>query len=266
MTSVSFHVNGANPRVDGVLPHLEAKARELALAVVEPSAADVVIVLGGDGTILDAVHKWKEKAILGFNLGGLGYLSSVDERNFGNALASLAHGEYRISKRAMLEVTSPDGARHLALNEIAVMRDMTGHTAVFDVSVDGKVVTRYMADGIIIATPTGSTAYSLSAGGSVVMPDCKAIAVTPMSPHALGARPIILNDEVKLAITPCARANRSVENISVAVDGNAFFKLKENEMITIAKAKATSNLVELEGYDPYEVLSRKLGWCGTSVK
>ena len=148
----------------------------------------------------------------------------------------------------------------------ALTRELSGHSARLDLFADGKLVTRYMADGLIFATPTGSTAYSLSAGGPVLMPDSRSFAVTPMSPHALAARPIVVSDAVRLEITSRRRVNGRAERIGVYADGESAFMLDGDETAVVAKAAAGAKMIELEGYDAYEALGRKLGWSGTSVR
>jgi len=178
----------------------------------------------------------------------------------------LAAQRYKIALRTMLGVSKKGEAGACALNDVVVMREKTGHALVLDVTCSGHAPTRYMADGIIVATPTGSTAYSLAAGGPVLMPDSAAFVVTPMCPHALGVRPIVVSDGVTLSITPRMRENRPVENVGVYADGERALTADADEPIVVSKAAEGARFIELEGYDPHEVLSRKLGWSGTCVK
>ena len=167
----------------------------------------------------------------------------------------LAAGEFSVSERTMLDVGGTT-----ALNDVVVMREMTGHAAVLDVSADGNSATRYMADGGVIATPTGSTAYSLAAGGPVLMPDTKCLVVTPMNPHALGVRPMVVSDAVKLTVTSRRSVVGADERLGVYADGENVAMLKAGESVEIAKSARSAKLVELPGFDPYVVLNRKLGW------
>ena len=241
---------------------LAACAAALGFMVVEDGAADVVVVLGGDGTFLRAVHEYPGVPLLGLNLGGLGYLASVEERDFESALAKLAAGRYRVSERRMIEV----GGRFAALNDIFITREMGGHSARLDLEADGRRVTSYMADGLIFATPTGSTAYSLAAGGPVLMPDSDSFVVTPVSPHALAVRPLVVPDSVRFAVTARSRTAGNEMKIGVYSDGENVLTLAEGESVEIVRSAKSAKLIELEGYDPYDVLARKLGWSGTSVK
>lgn len=256
-----FHVNGEKPEAAAQKDALSAEAARLGIAVVaEGRAADVVVALGGDGTLLRAVHEYPGVPVLGFKLGGLGYLSSVGERDFAAALATLAAGRYRVSERRLLQVGG-----HAALNDVVLTREMSGHSARLDLEADGKLVTRYMADGLIFATPTGSTAYSLAAGGPVLMPDSRSFVVTPLNPHALGVRPLVVSDAVSFTVTVRPRTAGNALRIGVYADGANVGALGAGERVTIAKSAASAQLVELEGYDPYDVLARKLGWSGSNV-
>ena len=139
---------------------------------------------------------------------------------------------------------------------------IAGPTAAFATIVAGIVATSGM-DGLIVATPTGSTAYSLAAGGPVLMPDSGSFVVTPMIPHTLAVRPFVVRDSARIAITSRARANGRAEPLGVYADGEAVFRLDGDETIEIERAPGCARLVELDGYDPYDVLARKLGWLTT---
>jgi NAD+ kinase len=176
------------------------------------------------------------------------------------------YGEFCSSEpernRRMIEVNG----RFAALNDIAITRELSGHSTRLDLAADGRRVTSYMADGLIFATPTGSTAYSLAAGGPVLMPDSDSFVVTPMNPHALGVRPLVVKDSVRFTVTACSRTAGNVMRIGVYSDGENVMTLDEGMSVEIARSAKTAKLIELEGYDPYEVLARKLGWSGSNVK
>jgi NAD+ kinase len=259
---VRFCANAAKPAAKSAVRKLEAAARRAGLGVAAKGRADIVIALGGDGTILRTAREFRGAPVLGFNLGSLGYLAAVGESEFDSALALLASGRWRISERTVLEAAGPRGERAAAINDIVVAREMSGHAAVLELEVDGRSATRYAADGVVVATPTGSTAYSLASGGPVVMPDSRSFVVTPINPHALGVRPMVVGDGVRIAVTSRRRVNGVAEKIGVYADGETAFKLGGDETVEISKSPATAKFVELEGYDPYEVLSRKLGWSG----
>ena len=265
---VRLCVNAVKPGAEAAAERLAAGAAQLGLAVVDGGEADVVMALGGDGTFLHAVHECPGVPVLGLNLGGLGYLASVERRDFPQALELLAAGRYRVSERAMIEVRrqgSPEPAG-VALNDVVVARESSGHAIRLDLAADGRLVTRYLADGLIIATPTGSTAYSLAAGGPVLMPDSGGLVVTPANPHALGVRPMVVRDTVRFTVTVCPRSGGNAANAGVYADGESVLALEAGGVVEIYRASETAKLVELEGYDPYGVLARKLGWSGSNVR
>ena len=123
-----------------------------------------------------------------------------------------------------------------------------------------------LGDGLIFATPTGSTAYSLSAGGPVLLPDSSCLVVTPMNPHALGVRPIVIRDDVRFVAVARARTPGNPVRIGVYADGALAMEMGEGDSVSVSRADVSARFVELEGYDPYDVLARKLGWSGSSVK
>jgi len=260
--TVRFHVNDEKPRIAATCRRLSVRAKKLGLDVKTRGKADVVIVLGGDGTFLRAAHASPDALLLGLNFGGLGYLSSVEERDFDKALKMLAKGRYRVSERRMLSVNG----RYSALNDVVITRELSGHLTRLDLKADGKRVTSYMADGLIFATPTGSTAYSLAAGGPVLLPESGNLVVTPLNPHALGVRPLVVRDSVRFVVTARSRTAGNKMKIGVYADGENVLTLDEGESVEIALSTRTAKLIELDGYDPYDVLARKLGWSGSNVR
>lgn len=262
---IGLYANTSNARAVSVCEKVSAAAAKLGLTVVtQLNTADAVVCLGGDGTILRAVHEFPLMPLLGFNLGGLGYLATVEERYFLPALRMLAKGLYTISPRTMLSAGKRN-KEFSALNDIAVLPEQSGHAVVLDVVSDGRAVTRYMADGLVIATPTGSTAYSLAAGGPVLMPDAGVVVVTPLNPHALGSRPVVMRDTVRLEVTLRAREGRKAGRVGVYCDGVKRFDLSEDESAHFRLASLTARFIELDGYDPYETLAKKLGWTGSTI-
>lgn len=267
---IHFYANAEKPLAQAARVDLAARAARLGLADVGDAAtdaADVIVALGGDGTILKAVHEFPNRPVLGLNLGGLGYLASVEEKDFPRALEMLATGRYRVSRRSVLAVSKrgdPASVRQ-ALNDVVITREMSGHAAVLDLTVDGCTAARYMADGLVLATPTGSTAYSLAAGGPVLMPDSGSFVVTPMNPHALGIRSMVVRDSAVFVVTSRPRANGRAEKIGVYADGEYAFMLEADESAEIVRSPHDAAMIELDGYEPYEVMARKLGWSGSSA-
>ena len=261
MNAIAFFVNASKPAAPIVRDRLVAVAKRCGLSVVEEGrgAPDAVVVLGGDGTMLSAVHRFPGVPLLGLNLGSLGYLASVDETRFDDAMAALAEGRYGISSRTALTVRGVN-----ALNDVVVSRGVTGHAIRLDFGVDGELVTRFVADGLVIATPTGSTAYSLAAGGPVLMPASQSFVVTPVCPHALASRPLVLRDSVVMSVS--VEVREADDESAVFADGRQVCKLSAGDVLEIRKSEATVPLVELDGMNPYAVLTRKLGWAGSSIK
>lgn len=261
MKKIAFCVNASKPTAPAVRDRLAAVAQNCGLTVVDAGTGspDAVAVLGGDGTMLSAVHRFPGVPLLGLNLGSLGYLASVEESHFDGAICALAEGRYSISRRTALKVRGVN-----ALNDVVVSRGVTGHAIRLDFSVDGEPVTRFVADGLVIATPTGSTAYSLAAGGPVLMSASQSFVVTPVCPHALSSRPLVLKDSARMAIS--VEVRESGEEPTVFADGRQVCTLSAGDQLEIEKSDATVPLVELEEVNPYEVLTRKLGWSGSSIR
>lgn len=261
---ISFFGNESKSAVRAALAKLPSLASRCGFMVTESADADIIVTLGGDGTILRAVHAFPGKTLLGLNLGGLGFLASVEERDYSTALALLSEGRYRLSRRTMLSVSGADGRSFLALNDV-VLRRTAGHAAVLDLSVDGGAATRYHADGIVIASPTGSTAYSLSAGGPVLMPDSRSFVITPVCPHSLGVRSLVVRDDCVAALSNPLRQDAIMQPVMVCADGEEKLVLEPGGCVRVGRAAEDACFIEPEGCDPYEVLSRKLGWRGSNL-
>ena len=261
MHRIAFHVNSDKPEANAVRTRLAAFARTIGLSVQDSpaGACDVVIVLGGDGTMLSAVHRFPGVPLLGLNLGTLGYLAGVDVPHFEDALRAVRDGAFTISRRTALAVKN-----RTALNDVVFSRGTSGHAAVIALSVDGRTATRFFADGLVIATPTGSTAYSLAAGGPILLPDSKSVVITPVCPHALASRPLVVRDDSRLSVRLVARPG--AETLDIFADGDAVATIREEEEVVVEQAAALVPLVELPGADPFEVLCRKLGWTGSSIR
>ena len=268
MKKVRFYASEEKPEAKEVQEKLEEVAKGMGLRLVGPNddrcnvAMDVVVSLGGDGTFMHAVHSFPDIPVIGFNLGGLGYLANVAPGCFEEALDAIARGKYSVSERSMLRV---DG-RCDALNDVVLVRQMTGRVALLEVKADGRVVTDYMADGLVFATPTGSTAYSLAAGGPVLMPGSSTVVVTPLNPHALSVRPLVVSDSTEFEVTVKDRTKGNGNMVRVDVDGQCMAVKKEGDIVRITKSPRTAKAVVLDGYDPYDVLAGKLGWSGSSLR
>jgi NAD+ kinase len=223
---------------------------------------DLLIVLGGDGTLLSAArglgnHK---VPILAVNLGGLGFLTSVTLDELYPLLEQVLAGKHRTSERMMLDATiiragQPD-ERQCALNDAVANKAALARMLDFDVHVDGNHVGRYRADGLVVATPTGSTAYSLAAGGPIIDPDLDAFVITPICPHMLTNRPLVVPDSARIDLDFTA----ADEPVYMTLDGQIGFQLKPKDRVTITKSKSRVALVRPPSKTYFEVLRSKLKW------
>lgn len=257
MKRITFYANSTKPAAAAACARLADVARSCGL-VLDDGAPEAVVVLGGDGTMLSAVHRFPGLPLLGLNLGSLGYLSAVEAPRFEEALRALAADAFTLSHRTALSV---NGVR--ALNDVVVSKGGSGHAAVIELSVDGCLATRFFADGLVLATPTGSTAYSLAAGGPILLPDSQSLVITPVCPHALSSRPLVVRDTVRLQIRLVPRPG--AETLAIFADGVDAGRLAVGEQVEVTRAAESVPLVQLPGDDPFVVLNRKLGWSGSSI-
>ncbi len=225
---------------------------------------DAIIVLGGDGTMLRAARDLVEEEIplLGVNLGSLGYLAEVEKSNITSALSDLISGEYFIEERMMLEGTIiRDGnvvTRTVALNDISVLKSQPFRAINFDVYVNGQFLKSYGADGVIVSTPTGSTGYNLSAGGPIVEPCADLLVLTPVCPHTMNSRSIVLagEDEVYIEIK---EAKNGGDQVAFAMsDGAAHFDLKTGDSFIMRRSDKRTRIIKLNKVSFLEILQRKM--------
>ena len=225
---------------------------------------DVLLCLGGDGTILSEAEKAARSGAIigGINMGHLGFLSACGREEIPLLVQALAEGRYTVDERSMLQVTrSGDGsASHIALNEVALMRAQTGKMVDVDVELDGELLNRYHADGVLVATPTGSTAYSLSAGGPLLWPNAGVMCLTPICPHSLTNRSVVLPESVQITIRPRERRGRAGESLIFSLDGRSTHSIALNETLTICKAPISLRLLLLPTSNYAARLRAKLGW------
>lgn len=218
----------------------------------------LVVTIGGDGTILHAAKSAARhgKPVLGINTGRLGFLATLEMQQL-SQLALLKTGEYRVEERMLLEVTveTPQGrSAHLALND-AVLSKGASRILDFDLSCGEHLVARYTADGMIVATPTGSTAYSLSAGGPIVSPQTEAMVMTPLCPHSLMARTMVFGGEETLTL----RMNcRNKGEAHLEIDGETSIPVGKDDRISIGKAAAKVKLVNIGSRPFYEIVGEKI--------
>jgi NAD+ kinase len=227
-------------------------------------ACDLVLVFGGDGTMLHAARQiaGSRTPILGVNIGSLGFLTAVPSDKIADALKLVWAGEFKFETRALIEangVCHGKKVKAIALNDIVVTRGQVSRLIALDVSVNGELITRYRCDGLILSSPTGSTAYSLAAGGAIVLPTAEVFALTPICPHALSNRSIIL----PLSATIRVKAINTQPAAFLNADGQIVGELDANDEITIRRSRHSVRLMRLAHSSFLEAMRRKLHWRGT---
>jgi NAD+ kinase len=277
----------ANPHKPGSIPTLRALQKALATAGVgtlldEDTAAlvggshgipadlfsdhvDLAAVIGGDGTMLHAVSRLGdfEKPVAGINIGTLGFLTSCTDDELDEFAQSVAAGRFTTSVRTLLEATVHRRGRPVeaftALNEITLARGETGRLVSLRAKVDGELLNDYRADGLIVATPTGSTAYSLSAGGPLIAPGAAVFLITPICPHSLSQRALVLPDSSVVELSSQSLGN---EPMLFTVDGRDSVRIEPGDHIEVRKSDRSFHPLRLEERSFYEALRQKLGWQG----
>ena len=222
--------------------------------------ADMVLSMGGDGTFLKAASYVGNKniPILGINTGRLGFLADVSPEEMEETFEDIYKGNYKIEDRSVLQVTSegqPLKGYACGLNEIAVLKRDSSSMIAIHTSINEAYLTTYQADGLVIATPTGSTAYSLSVGGPVIVPHSNTIAITPVAPHSLNVRPIVINDDWEITLDVESRSH----NYLIAIDGRSE-TCREGTRLTIRKADYYIKVVKRPSHVFFHTLRDKMMW------
>ncbi|WP_347916074.1 NAD(+)/NADH kinase [Clostridium saudiense] len=221
---------------------------------------DLLIVLGGDGTLLGIardINGRYDVPILGVNIGNLGFLSSIEIQDFGEALNKIKNGHYTIQNRILLECTmlnDENNEKGKALNDVVIARGTLSRMVKFEVFIDNKLYYRFKGDGIIIATPTGSTGYSFSAGGPFIYPDVDVITLTPICPHTRGMQPIVLKSSSEILI----KAENYNGEIYLTFDGQEAKQINDNTSIIIKKSDYVAKIMLFDNYDYFNVLRQKI--------
>jgi len=234
-----------------VVPRSELAAR----------SPDLALVLGGDGTLLSAARAVAKTGtlILGVNLGTLGFMTELPLADLYPALDGIEKGHYIVDNRSMLSCSLVRGggivATHTALNELVVSKSAIARLNHFELFVDAEFVSSYKADGLIIATPTGSTAYSLGAGGPILEPDVDAFVITPVSPHGLTHRPVVVRDTVEIEIQVITRE----EEAYLSLDGQVGMPVRDGDIVRCVKAEHPARLLRFQKTF-FETLATKLKW------
>ena len=262
-----FAIYGNAYKRQAILPFIERAVAYLeshhATPLVEPEnieGVDYVISMGGDGTFLEAANKVgdREIPILGVNMGRLGFLADVLPSEIETTLDHVLRGDHIIENHTVIKLETNGETiecNPFALNDIAVLKRDSASMISIRAYVNGDFLVNYQADGLIIATPTGSTAYSLSNGGPIIVPQSGSLCITPVAPHSLNIRPIVINDTSVIELEVCSRSH----NFLVAVDGRSM-KMAEETRLTIRKAPYTIKLIKLKSQRYFSTLHEKLMW------
>jgi NAD+ kinase len=218
--------------------------------------ADVVVVVGGDGTMLSIARQVApyDLPLIGINQGRLGFLTDIPLADMETSIGAMLDGRFVEERRTLLD-TEVNGDRGVALNDVVVNRGSGGSMIEVHVEIDGRFVYAMRADGLIVATPTGSTAYALSSGGPIIAPDVPAFALVPVAPHALTHRPVAVHDSAVIAVTV-----QRGKDASVHCDGQTRFPLGEGDTVTIRRAASSARFLHPEGHDYFAMLRSKLHW------
>jgi NAD+ kinase len=251
----------------GVEVYLEKETASFEGATVRPRAelpsiVELVIVLGGDGTMLGTARlvAGNDIPILGVNLGGLGFITEVYKDELFAALEKIMKGECPTEERMMLETRILRGgeaiASYNALNDVVINKGSMARIIDLEITVNKTYVTTFNSDGAIVATPTGSTAYSLSAGGPILYPTLHALVLTPISPHTLTNRPLVLPEDVTIQVTLKSRS----EGVLLSLDGQVGFTLSTGDAVEVKKSPHNAILMRAGGRDHFDILRTKLKW------
>ena len=229
--------------------------------------ADIIAVFGGDGTMLRTARAVREFSvpIVGINLGGFGYLTEVNLNEMIDAFEIFRCQGFRTEKRMMLDITIESGSevvkKRTVLNDVVINRGNLSRIVEMETAVDGCYLNTFKADGLIVSTPTGSTAYSLSAGGPIVFPQHDSIIINPICPHTLTNRPVILPGDVNIRVALWSKE----QGATVTLDGQIFHTLKSGDVMTVRKSEYVTLLVVSPHRDYMEILRSKLGWRGLTA-
>lgn len=262
LDSHNAYISIYKPYYDSLKPYIDLPADVNLFETHKdlPGKTDCILSIGGDGTMLDTLPLVRDSGIpvLGINMGRLGFLSSVSKQEISQAIHFLFQGKYTIEERSLLRFEQPAdlfGELNYALNEFTVFRHDTTSLIVVQVFINGQFVNAYWADGLIIATPTGSTAYSLSAGGPILSPDAANMVITPIATHNLSVRPIVIPDDSLIKVRVVGRHTK----YTLSMDSRSVIS-EQTLDIVIRKEDFTMKLIQMEGKDFFGTIREKLLW------
>lgn len=227
---------------------------------IDPQSIDILISMGGDGSILRVAHQYSDlnAAILGINLGHLGFMADVQISDVIPCLEDLVNGSYTVQERIMITGKSNRGDSFFAINDCVLHRARNPSLVEIAIYVDDHLLNNFEADGVILATATGSTAYSLAAGGPILSPEIEAFVLTPICPHTISYRPIVINPKRDIRIEYVSK-NQPIEFVT---DGLQHFEMSTGDHVILKKSSQTFKLVNLQRIDYFSTLRHKLGWSG----
>ncbi len=246
--------------------HNPRRRKAASLNDLKKHHADLALVCGGDGTMLQTAHRLKGTGIplLGINIGYLGFITSFERRHLKSSVRRVLQGDYEVSERLALDVEIVSGKESKegwALNDVLISRGANPHLISVAGTVDGKPLTQYRCDGLLVATPTGSTAYALAAGGPIVSPECEVLAVTPICPQALTSRSVVVG---KNRIIEMHLTGNSGDG-EVQADGTTLGSVRPHQKIIVQSSKVTVPIAFLPEVDFFDALTHKLHWHGQGV-
>ncbi|MBI3854014.1 MAG: NAD(+)/NADH kinase [Verrucomicrobia bacterium] len=229
-------------------------------------AVDLLLVFGGDGTMLRVAREvaGSRTPILGINLGGLGFLTAVSSPELARALKQVWNNDFTLESRALIEASGQCNGRPIrqcALNDIVISRGVVARLIELEVGVDGQLLTRYRCDGLIVSSPTGSTAYALAAGGAIVSPTADVFSITPICPHTLSNRSVIVSLASRIQVKLISLKPETI----LSADGQGVSELAAGDVVTVRRSRHTVRLLHLAGSSFFQTLRHKLNWSGTNV-
>jgi len=285
MKTIAVIANCGKPRAADMLKRLVRKAGELGMGVRADAEAarlcgaegevqmmeswdgiSALVALGGDGTMLRAVRdlNGRDIPVLGVNIGGLGFLTSVAEQDLERAMECLAREECAVSARSVAECRARRGADALeyrALNDVVITHALSPRVATLDLALDGEEVSSLICDGLIVSTPTGSTGHSLSAGGPIVLPGARVLVVSSICAHTLSTRPLVVPDDSVLRVRVAACSGE----LALSVDGQVGSTLGRGDWVEVRRSRHSVRFLHLPGHSYFSILRQKLHWRGSNV-
>lgn len=257
---VALYTSSENNSIGTIRLLLEQLSVNYTINPKDTTGFDYALSYGGDGTFLSSVRKMGHGfiPILGINSGRLGFLSTVTKEHAGQAIEQLIAGDFDLERRTLIKViadTMPEGIPTRALNEFSIQKSGTGMVMI-EISIDGQKVGNYWADGIIISTPTGSTAYSMSVGGAILTPTCRNFIISPIAPHNLNIRPLVIPDTASVSL----RVTTRLANEAIATMDNREYKVVSGTSFEIVRSKYELETIKLHDSSFYQTIRAKLLW------